>query len=419
MRRRKTMITAMSFALGACLFVSTAFADMSLGTGYDQLKYSIKHTADQMEHGLDNYTTETMLTIQVDGQTVMEALDMTKTDIRKQASESTSTTRGWNGDHFSYYSYSDPTVRIWKSNENPKYIVTEYPNGSQNYELFSNPFKEDGAAEFEKIVDALVGNLKDAVQAEERPDGSRVYSGSLSEAQVPALINAVSSFLLKQTLLNQSRSDQLPDIQSDISIRKVTGRAVENEAGLLESLTGEVMLAGKDAEGAQHDISLSVVFKLTDMGSTQVNKPELTDTEVEKVEYVSGFSSKHVGTYKNNIVIEKDGKFVKIGERTLEILSVEGGKVTGKYYETVEPEFAADYPENLRSFTFEYAPDASRPVDAFSYTNADGEQVYGTLHPGSPGKVWIDLELEMIDERSYRSGVNHEYFDGELHLVFE
>ena len=43
-----------------------------------------------------------------------------------------------------------------------------------------------------------------------------------------------------------------------------------------------------------------------------------------------GFSSKFVGTYKNNIVMDKDGKFVKIGERMVEITSVDGDKVTGK-----------------------------------------------------------------------------------------
>ena len=56
----------------------------------------------------------------------------------------------------------------------------------------------------------------------------------------------------------------------------------------------------------------------------EVVKPDLKGKKVE-VSTANGLSDKYVGTYKANIVIEKDGEFVNIGERTLEIDSVQDG----------------------------------------------------------------------------------------------
>ncbi|GGG22221.1 hypothetical protein [Paenibacillus abyssi] len=423
MKLSKKAVTALSFTIGACVFISTAFADMALGSGYDQLKGSIKNTAAQMEKGLNNYTIETLITLKDNGQTMVQTSTLEKIDNEKQASERSTTTQQTNGETRTNYSYTDQKFSVWKSGEEDKYYVMEYPVDSsrENWNRFDNPFNQSGAAEIEKIVDALVGGLKDYVQVEERPEGGRAYSGSLSEAQVPAAVNAVSSFGIKQLISDQSRMERdskLPQMESDIFVKKVSGTAVENNAGLLEKMTGDVTLSGIDKSGAQHDITLNVVLKLSDIGNTQVAMPDLTGANIEKVSQSGGFSSKHVGTYQNNIVIEKDGEFVKIGERILEITSVENKKVTGKYYETVKPGFEAEYP-NAYNFSFEYTPDNSNPMSFFTYTNAQGEQENGQIHPNDLGMLYLDLNVEIMDEHSYRSNVDIQYFNGEFNRVFE
>ena len=60
----------------------------------------------------------------------------------------------------------------------------------------------------EKIADALVGNLKDAVVVTENSDGSKTLSGSLSESQIPALINAVVSLQSKSEFGNGYNNDE-------------------------------------------------------------------------------------------------------------------------------------------------------------------------------------------------------------------
>jgi hypothetical protein len=210
---------------------------------------------------------------------------------------------------------------------------------------------------------------------------------------------------------------KLPEIESDIFVKKVTGTAVENKAGILENVTGDIVLTGKDKNGAMHDLTLNVVVKLSDVGSTKIVLPDLTGANVEKVSQPGGLSSKHVGTYSNNIVLEKNGAFVKIGERRLEITSVSKDKITGKYTETVKAGFEAEYP-NPNKFTFEYNPSDRKPMATFTYTNEKGEQVNGAIHPNDAGKVYLELNLTPVGKDSYRSN-STPYFDGQLDRIFE
>jgi hypothetical protein len=413
MKLSKKSITVLSFSLGACLFVSTAFADALLGSGYDRLKDSAKNTATMLEKDLKNYTVEALYSLKDNDQTLLQASSFKKMDTVNQMSEDNEVTKTANGETTSRYSYSDKKQSINKSDLDNTYYVMEYPAdvNRKGPAEFSNPFKEKGAAEIEKIVDTVVGSLKDYVQVEEGTDGGKVYSGSLSEAQVPAIVNAVSSFGIKQMLDNER---DLPEIESDIFVKKVVGTAVENKAGFLENVTGDITLSGKDKNGVQHDLNLNVVVKLSEIGSTKITMPDLTSAKVEKVSYSGGFSSKYVGTYKNDIIMDKDGKFVKIGERTVEVTSVDGDKVTGKYSETVYPGFESEYP-NKDAFNFEYNPATS---STFTYTDAKGEQKNGTIHPNSAGKVYFEMNVEVINKNSWKSN-SKPYYDGEFRRIFE
>jgi hypothetical protein len=96
--------------------------------------------------------------------------------------------------------------------------------------------------------------------------------------------------------------------------------------------------------------------------------PELTNPE------------KFVGTYKNDIITEKDGKFVKAGERILEITQIDGEKVSGSYREEYRDGFA-DLADTVGDFNFTGKFDSKSTRDArFEMTTADGTQLQGYLY---------------------------------------
>ncbi|MFM9329299.1 hypothetical protein [Paenibacillus mesotrionivorans] len=417
MKLNKKTVTALSFTLGATLFISTAFADALIGSGYDQLKSSIKTTASQMETGLGNYTMEAMYTMKNNGETFMEVSQRTKYDSATKATENTSVTQYGKAEPTQNYSYQDPNRSIWKGSFDDTYNVTEYSQPLPSRDrAFRDPFKEQGAAELEKVFDAIVGNLKDYVQAENGTDGGKTYSASLSEAQVPALVNAIASFGFKKILVDESRSNRemnIPQIESDIYVKKVTGLASQQKDGMLENITGEIVLSGKDKDGNVHDLSVGVTARMTAVGDTKIVMPDLTNANVTKAEQGdNGLSSKYVGKYKNDIVIEKNGQFVKAGERVLEITSVGQGRVTGTYTETVKPEFEKEIGEPL-VFTFNDKSESDRGP-AYIFTTSAGEKGSFQLFPNGMGNVFMHTQ-----ELPVSVAKRMDNFGAEFNRVFE
>ncbi|WP_028594412.1 hypothetical protein [Paenibacillus assamensis] len=412
---KKSMI-ALSFTIGAFIFVTTAVADTMIGSDYDRFKGSLQHTTTQMEKGLDNYTVEALFTLKENNKTLYQSTTTSRNDMVKQALEEITLTQGLDGKTTPSYSYRDNKVAIVKYGDNDKYEAQETDKNVTRGELFNftNTVEQDSATQIVNIIDSVVGNLNDDVQVEEKPDGGKVYSGTWSRDQVPVLVDAFSLIRFKAAIEMMGLESGASVIESDLFIKKVTGTAVENKAGLLENVTGNVIVSGKDKDGKQQDLTLDVVVKLTDIGNTKFTMPVLTDTNVEwrKPEYAFINKSHYVGKYKNDIVVDKKGK---IGERTLEITSMEMDKVAGKYYETVKPGYEAHYPEEKYNFIFEFNPKETGSF--FTYTNAKGMQESGQMGADDE-TMYLNLNIEIFDKSSFKQNPPANY-NGEFKRVLE
>lgn len=382
MKVRKKTALLVSFTLGALLLATTAMADLANKSGYDRLKDSLKVTAEQCSEKYDTFTMDHAMELKVDGKTVASENTVTKYDRIQQASENNTMSENPQ-EKYSYYHYGDPKTEISLRDGDSTYYVTEYDNRVMRGDLISNPFKEDEAEDLEKIADALVGNLKDHVIATENADGSFDIEGRLNEVQIPALVNAVVSFAIKQDM--QYEDGNIPRLTKDVFVKEITGTAKVNQDGVMESLLGGAVLTGTDAQGTVHDMSLELLFKLTDINTTTVAKPDLTGKTVvvQSGEYEDGILNpeKFVGTFKNSILIEKDGKYVKIGERILVIEQADEKAVAGHYAEEFKPEFA------------EYATDGERQKFTFTAQNLseNGHMDYEfSTEFGDKGNMYFD-----------------------------
>src|SRR5690606_24726958 len=111
------------------------------------------------------------------------------------------------------------------------------------------------------------------VIVEQRSEGGQQYRGDLSEVQVPALVNAVLSFAVKQSMIDGGRYDgeiDVPRLSQDIYVKKVSGRALADESGLLESAQGALVISGADENGERHEFTFRIDIQLTEIGSTVV-----------------------------------------------------------------------------------------------------------------------------------------------------
>lgn len=395
MKSKKKTVMFLSFTLGTLLAATTALADIADKSGYDQLKDALKVTAEQCSEKFNSFTMDTSMVMKDNGKTLMTDNQTSKNDRSKDAAETISSGESLRGDKHSYYTYMDKTTQINVSGSDPTYYITEFTEERER-EIFSNPFKEDRAEDLEKIADAIVGSLKDHVVVTDNADGSVGLAGSLTEVQIPALVNAVTSYAMKQEF-NGTRQN-LPHLAKDIFVKEVRGIAKVNQDGVMENILGTAVLSGKDVQGTVHEVTVEVLVKLSDINSTTVNKPDLTGKKVVKNIGRDGSKisnpAKFVGKFKNDILIDKDGKFVKVGERFVEVTQFDNQTLTGQYYEEYKPGFE-EYAANQRDFKINAKKsDREHSLD-FVYTTESGSQ--GSLYIDEyEGKIHFNMHTPSL-----------------------
>lgn len=401
MKVKKKTAMLVSFTLGTLLLATTALADIATKSGYDQLKDALKVTAEQCSEKFNSYTMDISIEVKDNGKMLGSNNATVKNDRNKSASEKTNSSSG-NQDGAKHYSYSDKTSMIRWQDSDPNYYVTEYTK-ERKEELFPNPFKGNSADDIEKIVDAAVGSLKDHVVVTENPDGSKGLAGSLTEVQIPSLVNAVASFQMKQQF--NGRQDTLPHLTKDVFVKEVKGSAKLNKDGVMESILGTVVLSGKDAEGTSHEITVEALAKLSGINSTTVTKPDLTGkTVIKNITHNENSGpeisnpEKFIGKFKNDILIEKDNKFVKVGERFIEITHIDNQSVAGRYYEELKPGFE-NYATRKSDIKFDaqFEKGAGRNA-VFDYMTESGGKAHGSIYMDEDqGKVNFNLHVGSSD----------------------
>lgn len=386
MKLKKKTVMIMSLAIGTIMFATTAMAEIKAKSGYEQLKDALKYTADSCTSSskLSNYTMELSFYVKDNGNVVSSSEGTNKYDLLKSARENT--TNGFDGKNKanSYY-YSDKTCSVSHDYDQNVYYVNQYSDNNQN-EFVRNPFKEKEASDIEKIADALVGNLKDSVVVKQNEDGSKELSGSLTEAQIPAIVNAVISFQVKKrfgAFDSSDRQNTMSKITKDIFVKEVKGNMTVDKNGMMQNLLGTGTLSGKEDDGTEHTLSFEILCKITDINKTAVNKPDLTGKKVEKSTVQSDKLTnpdKFIGTYKNNIIIEKDGKFEKIGERVLKIAHIDDKNVSGSYSEEYQKGYE-EYAADKKTFNFDAKFNNNDKLSAeFDYKTSSGKATTGSIY---------------------------------------
>ena len=352
MKFKKTSTALAAVLIGAAVFTTSALADVVVGSGYNSLKTAVKTTTKKIAGEIESFTAKASVELKVDGQIVEQVSDVTKVDSKNNRRMTENTGKNDIG----YFSYWDSNRYISKYNNDETYYVTERlaDDGDERI-VIDDPFASDMAKDAEKVVDAFVGSLKDIVQVEES-GGKRQYIGNLTETQVPPVANAVFSFVMKYGVLESYDLQEmgLPQITSDIYLKEASGKAIESENGMLESVIGSASIEGSDRDGVVHTITMEVMLELTDINATEVAAPDLTGKKVEVREasapsgYV--FDQRYIGVYKNDIVVEEDDAFRKVGERVLEITKVDDGAIEGRYHEDYVEGYTPEWP--ALDFTF-------------------------------------------------------------------
>lgn len=399
MKAQKKTAMLISFALGSLIFATTAMADITSKSGYEQFKDSIKITAEKCSSMFDSYTLDVSFVLKDNGNNLASENTINKLSRSNKTHETTSIHESLSRGKNTQQTYFDPMTRISQNSGDPTYYVTEFSEPQKDYS-FNNPFKEERAEDAEKVADAIIGSLKDQVILSDNADGSKDFKGSLNEVQIPTLVNAIASFQLKQNF--NGNNPDTPSLAKDIFVKEVKGSAHVNPEGFLENILGTATIVGKDSQGKEHEITIEVLAKLSEVNTTVVNKPDLTGQKVSKqvvknqdgLHKISNYN-KFVGKYSNPIITEKDGKYLKIGKRVLEINQVDETHFVGKYYEEYKAGNGVSSGKS-QSFSFDAVFNSGEKNDPrglhFETTGESGGKIIGNIHlEENLGKIYFDF----------------------------
>ena len=189
----------LAFCIGFAIFATTAFADVSTKTGYEQFKSTVKDTLAKISNTTDSYTTDQTMAFSEDGKFISSNENITKKDNKNQISEINTINKNNLNVDSNYYSYNNKEKQITKNSGDDTYYVykraTDSNTSISRSNMFLNPFTQA-----EGVIDAFVMtlNLQDCITVIDNSDNTKTLTSSLSDGQVPMLVNAVTSYLFKQ-----------------------------------------------------------------------------------------------------------------------------------------------------------------------------------------------------------------------------
>jgi hypothetical protein len=404
MKMGKKSVMGISFMVGTVMFATTAFAEVSSKSGYEQAKDALKYSADCFSSKFQNYAINSSTIVKDNGTIISELDNVNKYDLSKHAVENTTNQTYNNKPKIQTYLYRDENTNINYDNKKMVYYVSNFKNAN-NFEMFSNPFKAKQAGDVEEIADAAVGNLKDSVVVNVKADGTKELSGSISESQIPAIANAIVSYEIKSIYCTNNGNDNnivFPNEISDLYVQGANEDMILNKDGLIQSASGSAQISCKDNKGKVHNLTFQEVVTVTDINTTKVNKPDLTGKKVQEstdegtTDIVN--PQMYLGTYKNDITVGNNGKFIKIGERTLDITSIDSKKIIGNYHEEYIKGYE-NYSSDVKDINFNAK--FKEPGNAnFQIVDAKGSKLNGNIFL-QPNQAEVNFGFENNNDESY------------------
>lgn len=417
MKFNKKHTALISAIVGALMLATSALADVVIGSGYYGLKNAAKTTSAKLTNEIDNFTVAATMLFKVDDTGIISENTTSKVDVAGRQKENIYVSMNKGETKESYY-YRNPEMTVSKHSSSDAYYVHE--RYDDDFQVMEDVFQMEEIKDVEKIIDAFVGTMQDIIQTEET-DSGKMYIGNITDASVPPLVNAVASFVLKNGMVSEHEAKRMniPRPKDNIYLIGASGKAFENQDGILEHLIFTASISADDKDGNTHTYSMEFDARISGINSTYVEPVNLDGKEVEHSREDRNFmSAKYIGKYKQVIIKENSESFEKMGERFIEITEIDGDNVKGRYYEVLEGEYANEFEPLSFEFTTEKTKNYGLKVN---FKDEKGEQSHGILHPNGTGEIYLQIYADFNENddgyRVMESRFGH--YDGTFIRVFE
>lgn len=298
MKKKLAMVGA-GLTIGSALLVTSAFADIGgAGGGYEAYKTAVKTTA-----AASNATQHFVLSVKDNGQELLNVngtLKESKTE--RGVSGNAEIATGAASEQLEFYHQDGAT--IFKSGSSDTYnVATETDEADRAEGHDWGPEDPAVGQGLEKLVDALVGNLKNNVNLSGGTGGAQAVDMTLKGSQIPAAFNVIGSLVVKEALnaenahresamkdtgvvgIDLSRLDaKLPRLTQDVNIDEVSLHAEIDANHFIVHQIVELVVTGKDEAGASHRLTVGADIDTWDVNATTPDTVDLAGKKINKVE---------------------------------------------------------------------------------------------------------------------------------------
>ncbi|MDB5056020.1 MAG: hypothetical protein JWM44_4070 [Bacilli bacterium] len=289
---KKGFVILGAVGISSVVMVTSGFAAMASTSGYSVYKDAIKAT-----RALDSVSASGGLSLIDNGASLINVTGTAKANLTNET-QSGSATIDSNGKKQTIDFYRQNNQSIIKNSDSDVYYQEQGRAEKKNKN--EKPESKQIPTEVENIIDSLVGNLQNSVTLDNKADGTKDVSVSLSNAQLPPVVNAVGSLLIKNALdgkeLNQKQGEipgfdlkpALPALTQNIIIEQVDLKATINAANFIQHQEASITVSGKDAKGVSHQVVLQLTADLNGFNGTTADTIDLTGKNVKVLEHKQG-----------------------------------------------------------------------------------------------------------------------------------
>lgn len=287
---KKGFVILGAIGISSVVMVTSGFAAMASTSGYSVYKDAIKATK-----GLDSVALSGSISLKDNGASLVNVTGSAKADLANET-ESGSATLDNNGKQQTIEVYRQSNQTITKSSASDVYYQEQERVDKHKAE---KPESKQIPQEVENIIDSLVGNLQNSVTLDNKADGTKDITLSLTNAQLPPVVNAVGSLLIKNAL-NEKDSHKkqeeisgldfkptLPALTQNVRIDQIDIKANINQANFIQHQEASITISGLDASGASHQILLQLNADLTGFNTTTPDTIDLTGKNVQVVQHTN------------------------------------------------------------------------------------------------------------------------------------
>jgi hypothetical protein len=286
-RMKKGFVILGAIGISSVVMVTSGFAAMASTSGYTVYKDAIKAT-----QSLNSVALSGGITLKDNGTSLVNVTGSVKADLAKET-QSGSATIDNSGKKQTVEIYKQSNQTITKSSNSDVYYQELERQGKHKDE---KPESKQIPQEVENIIDSLVGNLQNSVTLDNKADGTKQVTLSLSNAQLPPVVNAVGSLLIKNALdekQGHQKIDKVPGIDfapslpaltQNIRIDQIDIKADINASNFIQHQEAAITVSGKDAAGVSHQVVLQLNADLSGFNATTPDTIDLTGKNVKVVQ---------------------------------------------------------------------------------------------------------------------------------------